>query len=233
MQAGDEASADYLRGEWREAKPTPLARGSPGASPSALMSQSPPFRRVAVYCGSSNDVAPAYFEAARTMGRALAERGMGVVYGAGKVGLMGAVADAALEAGGEVLGVIPQKLIDLEVAHERLSERIVVDSMHARKMVMASLSDAFIALPGGFGTMDEIFEATTWNQLGYHRKPAGFLNVDGYYDHLATFIAHQIDRGFVRPAHRELLVFADTVEGLLSAMSEQDIPPLERWIDRP
>ena len=167
------------------------------------------------------------------MGKHLAEQGIAVVYGGGNVGLMGQVADAALDAGGEVIGVIPHKLKDLEVAHRGLSELLVVDSMHARKMVMASLSDAFVALPGGFGTLDEIFEATTWNQLGYHRKPAGLLNVKGYFDALLAFIQRASGDGFVRPVHAGLLVHADTPSGLLEALRGQEIPSLKQWIDNP
>ncbi|MCX6896985.1 MAG: TIGR00730 family Rossman fold protein, partial [Verrucomicrobia bacterium] len=134
------------------------------------------FRRLCVYCGSSNHVPETYFAAARAVGTLLAERGIGVVYGGGRTGLMGAVATAALAAGGEVIGVIPEKLRALELDHGGLTELRVVDSMHARKLMMAELSDGFMALPGGFGTLEEIFEATTWTQLNYHRKPAGLLN---------------------------------------------------------
>ena len=190
-------------------------------------------RRIAVYCGSSGAVDAAYLEAARDVGKHLAEQGIAVVYGGGNVGLMGQVADAALDAGGEGIGVIPHKLKDLEVAHRGLSELLVVDSMHARKMVMASLSDAFVALPGGFGTLDEIFEATTWNQLGYHRKPTGLLNVKGYFDALLAFIQRASGDGFVRPVHAGLLVHADTPAGLLEALRGQEIPSLKQWIDNP
>jgi len=190
-------------------------------------------RRVAVYCGSSNAVDARYFEAAREVGRLLAERGIGVVYGAGNVGLMGACADAALAAGGEVLGVIPHRLVELEVAHQGLTELIQVDSMHARKMVMSSLSDAFVALPGGFGTLDEIFEATTWNQLGYHAKPAGFLDTDGYYEHLLGFLAHAKDQGFVRPLHADLLFAEREPAALLDRLATHPLPDLKQWLTRP
>lgn len=191
------------------------------------------FRRVAVYCGSSDDVAEVYREAARALGGLLASRGIGVVYGGGNVGLMGVCADAALAAGGEVIGVIPQKLEALEVGHQGLTEKIVVDSMHARKMVMASLSDGFIAMPGGFGTLDELAEVTTWNQLGYHQKPTGLLNVAGYFDHLLAFARHASEVGFIRPVHRGLWVHADNPEGLLEAMASQDLSQLQGWLDRP
>ena len=140
---------------------------------------------------------------------------IGVVYGGGKIGLMGEVADAALRAGGQVFGVMPEKLRDIEIGHDGLTELFVVDSMHARKMMMAQLSDAFIALPGGFGTLEEVFEATTWLQLGYHRKPVGLLNAGGYYDHLLAFLDHGAAAGFVRPNHRPLLLSAPDIVALL------------------
>ena len=191
------------------------------------------FRRVAVYCGSSGNADSAYFDAAHEMGRELANQGIGVVYGGGNVGLMGACADAALDAGGEVIGVIPHKLRDLEIAHTKVTELIEVDSMHARKMVMASLSDAFIAMPGGFGTLDELVEITTWNQLGYHKKPAGLLNVAGYYDLLLSFFDHAGNVGFIRPIHRNLLVSSSSPKELLEAMKNQDLPDLRQWLTRP
>jgi uncharacterized protein (TIGR00730 family) len=150
------------------------------------------FRRVAVFCGSSIRVPAHFMHAAEAVGALLAERGIGVVYGGGNVGLMGRVADAALAAGGEVIGVIPDKLRALELDHPGLTDLFVVDSMHARKAMMAHMSDAFIALPGGYGTLEEIFEVTTWTQLNYHHKPVGLLNVAGYYDALLTFIAHAV-----------------------------------------
>lgn len=191
------------------------------------------FRRLAVYCGSSDDVGEVYRDAARELGRLLATRGIGMVYGGGKVGLMGICADAALAGGGEVIGVIPHKLEALEVGHEGLSEKIVVDSMHARKMVMASLSDGFVAMPGGFGTLDELAEVTTWNQLGYHKKPTGLLNVRGYFDHLLAFARHASEVGFIRPVHRGLWVHAAEPEALLDAMAAQDLSGLQGWLERP
>ena len=191
------------------------------------------FRRVAVYCASSSEIDPVYVEAARDFGALLVERGYGLVFGGGRVGLMGVVADAVVAAGGETIGVIPHKLRDLEVAHQGLTELLVVDSMHARKTVMASMSDAFVALPGGFGTLDEIFEVTTWNQLGYHSKPAGLLNVNGYFDALAAFIAHAADEGFVRPVHRELLLVDGDARRLLDRLETAELPDLKKWIDRP
>ncbi|MEM9074817.1 MAG: TIGR00730 family Rossman fold protein [Myxococcota bacterium] len=191
------------------------------------------FRRIAVYCGSSNNVADTYKDAARELGILLAKSGIAVVYGGGNVGLMGICADAALAAGGDVIGVIPHKLEDLEVGHTGLTEKIVVDSMHARKMVMASLSDAFIAMPGGFGTMDELVEITTWNQLGYHQKPAGVLNVRGYFDSFLAFVRHAGEEGFIRPIHRGLLVDAETPPALLDALQTQEMPDLTKWLERP
>ncbi len=191
------------------------------------------FRRVAVYCGSSDDVAEVYRERAQALGQLLASRGIGLVYGGGNVGLMGVCADAALAAGGEVIGVIPHKLEALEVGHQGLTEKIVVDSMHARKMIMASLSDGFIAMPGGFGTLDELAEVTTWNQLGYHQKPTGLLNVCGYFDSLLAFARHASEVGFIRPVHRGLWVHAQSPETLLDAMAAQDLSCLQGWLDRP
>ena len=182
------------------------------------------FRRICIYCGSSSGRDPRFVETAREVGRHLADLGIAVVYGGGKVGLMGEVADAALRAGGQVLGVIPQKLRDVEVGHEGLTELFVVDSMHARKMMMAQLSDAFIALPGGFGTLDELFEATTWSQLGYHRKPVGLLNAAGYYDHLLAFLDHGAAEGFIRAQHRPLLQAAPDIASLLGALARAEIP---------
>lgn len=191
------------------------------------------FKRICVYCGSSNKPAPVYFEAARAVGRMLAERHIAVVYGGGSTGLMGAVADGALEASGQVYGVIPDKLRALELGHGKLTELFVVDSMHARKMVMAQLSDGFMALPGGFGTLEEIFEVTTWTQLNYHKKPVGLLNVEGYFDGLLAFLDHARGSGFIRPEHASLLSAAATPEALLDALANAEIPELAKWIDNP
>ncbi|MEZ4265935.1 MAG: TIGR00730 family Rossman fold protein [Myxococcota bacterium] len=190
------------------------------------------FKRVCVYCGSSDDIAPAYREVARSVGTFLAESGIQVVYGGGRVGLMGEVANAALEAGGQVYGVIPRKLQMLEVGHEGLDELFVVESMHARKTLMASMSDAFIALPGGFGTLEELAEVTTWTQLGYHKKPVGLLNVNGYYDHLLGWIEHAAKEGFIRPVHRGLIESAATVDVLMDKLAAADLPDLERWMPK-
>lgn len=190
------------------------------------------FRRICVYCGSSNNVRPAYKEAAFAVGATLARRGIGVVYGGGRVGLMGKVAEGALSEGGEVYGVIPASLEALELGHIDLTELFVVDSMHARKMMMAQLSDAFIALPGGFGTLEELAEATTWTQLNFHLKPVGVLNLDGYYDPLLAWIRHANSEAFIRDAHRDLISTADTIEDLLDQLATAEIPDLKRWINK-
>lgn len=184
------------------------------------------FRRIAVYCGSSGDVDPLYLEAASQVGRFLAGQGIGVVYGGGRAGMMGAVADAALEAGGQVYGIIPDKLRNLEVGHPEVTELFVVDSMHARKAMMLHLADGFLALPGGFGTWEEILEAATLGMLGYHHKPMGLLNVNGYFDHLLAFIDHAANVGFVRPPFRHLLTVGTTPETLLDAMRSQEVPTI-------
>ncbi|HEX7742880.1 MAG TPA: TIGR00730 family Rossman fold protein, partial [Sphingobium sp.] len=162
---------------------------------------------------------PAYVEAARHVGRCLAERGIGVVYGGGRLGLMGAVADAALAAGGEVIGVIPEALVHAEVAHRACTELRVVQTMHQRKALFTDLSDGFITLPGGVGTMDELWEAISWSQLGYHGKPVGLLNIGGFYDQLIAFNRHMISAGFIRPQHADILIHADIVETLLERMA--------------
>ncbi len=176
-------------------------------------------RRLAVYCGSATPADPAYLETARGVGRTLAERGIGVVYGGGRLGLMGAVADAALAAGGEVVGVIPQALVYAEVAHRGLSELRVVSGMHERKALFTELSDGFVTIPGGTGTMDELWEALSWAQLGYHALPVGLLNAVGYYDGLVAFWAKMAEVGFLRPQHRELLIVADAMPDLLDRMA--------------
>jgi len=191
------------------------------------------FRRICIYCGSSDTVDERYRVAARTTGRLLAEQGIGVVFGGGRVGLMGEVADAALAAGGEVFGVIPDKLQQLELGHDGCTELFVVDSMHTRKMMMAQLSDAFIALPGGFGTMEEIFEATTWTQLNFHEKPVGLLNTDGFYDSLLAWIAHARGEGFIKEIHGNLLTSHADPQTLLGDLAELEIPALAQWLHTP
>ena len=175
-------------------------------------------KRIAVYCGSATPADPVYIESAREVGRTLAERGIGVVYGGGKLGLMGAVADSALAAGGEVIGVIPTALVNAEVAHRGLTELHVVDTMHERKARFTELADGFVNLPGGTGTMDELWEALSWAQLGYHADPIGLLNVAGYYDQLIDFWQHMGRVGFVRAQHQGLLLIDDNLDGLLAQM---------------
>jgi uncharacterized protein (TIGR00730 family) len=176
-------------------------------------------KRLAVYCGSATPADPVYLEVARETGRTLAERGIGVVYGGGRLGLMGAVADSALDAGGEVIGVIPQALVDAEVAHRGLTELHVVETMHQRKQAFTDLSDGFVTLPGGTGTMDELWEAMSWAQIGYHTKPVGLWNAAGYYDGLVQFVEKMGEVGFLRPQHRDLLIVDTTLPGLLDRMA--------------
>ena len=185
---------------------------------------------ICIYCGSSAGARPIYIEAAMAMGRALARRGITLVYGGAAVGLMGAVADAALAAGGRVIGVIPRALEDKEIAHHDLSELHVVESMHARKAMLIDKSDALIALPGGFGTWDELCEAVTWGQLGYHAKPCGVLNTAGYYDGLLTQLDHAIAEGFVRAHHRDILVVDDDVERLVERVEAHRVPRMPKWV---
>jgi uncharacterized protein (TIGR00730 family) len=171
--------------------------------------------------------------AAVELGAYFAERGVGVVTGGGRVGLMGAVAEGALAKGGEVIGVIPEKLKALEVGHDGLTELIVVDGMHARKAMMAQLSDAFVGLPGGWGTLEEVFEVTTWAQLNYHTKPVGLLNVKGYFDHLRSFVAHAVEAGFIRAVHQDLILFAESPADLLARLAVAEIPEVTKWIKKP
>ncbi|MES1972642.1 MAG: TIGR00730 family Rossman fold protein [Pseudomonadota bacterium] len=176
-------------------------------------------KRLAVYCGSATPSDPIYMETARAVGRTLAERGIGVVYGGGRLGLMGAVADGALEAGGEVIGIIPTALVDAEVAHRGLTELQVVETMHQRKQAFTDLSDGFVNLPGGTGTMDELWEALSWAQIGYHAKPVGLLNTAGYYNDLIAFYAKMGEVGFLRPQHQGILIVDSGLEGLLAKMA--------------
>jgi uncharacterized protein (TIGR00730 family) len=176
-------------------------------------------KRLAIYCGSASPADPTYIDATRAVGAALAARGIAVVYGGGRLGLMGAVADGALEAGGEVIGVIPKALVNLEVAHLGLTELHVVETMHERKQAFTDLSDGFLTLPGGTGTMDELWEALSWAQLGYHSKPVGLLNVAGYYDGILAYWRMMQDVGFLRPQHRDLLITGDDLETLLADMA--------------
>lgn len=181
-------------------------------------------RRVCVFCGSSFGARPAYTEAARALGRLLVDRELELVYGGGNVGLMGVVADEVLAAGGRAIGVIPDSMVTREVAHTGLTELHVVDSMHARKALMAELSDGFIAMPGGIGTLDELFEVWTWSQIGIHAKPLGFLDVEGYYTHLQVFLDHVAAEGFMRARHRTMVTVEADPAGLLSAMGGFEAP---------
>ncbi len=183
------------------------------------MTHASAIRSVAVYCGSSLGASPGYARAAREMGTELASRGITTIYGGGNVGLMGVLADAAQAEGGRVVGVIPRALVDLEVAHAGLTELIVVDSMHARKAVIAERADAFAALPGGLGTLDEFCEALTWSQLGIHRKPMGLLNTGGFYDPFIQLMDRMTGEGFIRPGHRANALAAPTPNALLDALA--------------
>ncbi len=189
-------------------------------------------KRVCVFCGSRDGTRDQYVGSARQMGQALARRGIGLVYGGGGVGLMGILADAALSAGGDVVGVIPEALMAREVAHQGLTDLRVVASMHDRKALMAELADAFVALPGGFGTLEEFCEALTWAQLGIHRKPCGLLNVEGFFDPLLSFFDHAVHERFVSPDHRSLVVVEEDPERLLDALSRWEPPALERLMGR-
>ena len=188
--------------------------------------------RVCVFAGSSTGARPEYRAAAEDLGRVLARRGVGVVYGGARVGLMGAVADAALAAGGRVIGVIPSALAAKEIAHGGLTELHVVSSMHERKALMADLADAFVAVPGGWGTCEELFEIVTWAQLGIHRKPCGILNVDGYYDPLLTLFDRAVDEDFVQPANRRLVLENRDPNRLLDVFAGYAPTKTETWISR-
>jgi uncharacterized protein (TIGR00730 family) len=188
--------------------------------------------RLCVFCGSSPGRSPAYAAVARRLGALLARRGIGLVYGGGNVGLMGIVADATLADGGHVTGIIPRALVDRELAHARLSELVVVDTMHERKQRMHDLSDGFIALPGGFGTLDELFEALTWAQLGMHGKPCGLLDVDGFWEPLRALVERQVAEEFVRTPHAMMLLHDNDPEALLDAFAAYRAPDVTKWIGR-
>jgi len=190
-------------------------------------------RRICVFCGSNNGVDPAYTDAAREFGQALAQRGLGLVYGGAGVGLMGALADAVLAGGGEVCGVITQGLVEKEVAHQGLTDLCVVESMHERKATMAALADAFVALPGGLGTLDEFFEALTWGQLGIHAKPCGLLNIRGYYDELVRFLDRGAAQGFIPPKHRTMILVADQIPDIFNKLCAYVPPQGDKWLATP
>ncbi len=189
-------------------------------------------KRICVFCGSSPGARPGYAAAATSLARHLAANKIGLVYGGGKVGLMGTLADAALEAGGDIIGVIPQSLVDKELSHPRLTDLRVVGSMHERKALMAELSDAFIALPGGYGTFEEFCEVLTWTQLGLHRKPCGILNVEGYYDRLLALFDHALAEQFLKPVHREMVLSGSSPAWLVARLLEYKLPWVDKWIDR-
>jgi uncharacterized protein (TIGR00730 family) len=192
----------------------------------------PRLERVCVFCGSSRGSRPVYAEAAARIGHAMAALGLGLVYGGGRVGLMGVVADAVLERGGEAVGIIPEALAHKEVAHSGLTELIVVGSMHERKALMAERSDAFLALPGGIGTFEEFFEVLTWAALGIHAKPIAVLNTDGYFDPLLALLEHARGERFVRPDHLELLLVGDEPEALVERLTRfEPPPPGPLWVD--
>lgn len=189
-------------------------------------------KSVCVYCGSSPGADASFATEARAFGGLLARLGIRLVYGGGNVGLMGRVADGALEASGEVIGVIPHHLADKELAHARATEMIRVNSMHERKQLMADLADGFVALPGGIGTVEELFETLTWLQLGLHRKPVGLLNVAGFWDQMLGFLDHMTASRFLKSEHRELLLVETDGGKLLETMAGFEAPDAEKWLDR-
>ncbi len=187
-------------------------------------------RRVCVFCGSNSGRDPRYASAARELGQLLAARGLGLVYGGGSVGLMGIIADAALDAGGEVVGVIPERLATKELLHTRVPDMRRVRDMHERKALMAELADAFIALPGGYGTLEELFEVITWAQLGFHRKNIGLLNIAGYFDPLVSLIDHAVTEAFIRPDHRELIIVEQNCPALIERLVTHQLPEVRKWL---
>jgi uncharacterized protein (TIGR00730 family) len=187
-------------------------------------------KKICIYCGSNPGRLPEYRGMARLLGYELAARGLGLVYGGASIGVMGAVADAVLERGGQAIGVIPHSLATKEVSHDGLDELIVVGSMHERKAKMAELSDGFVALPGGWGTIEEIFEMLTWAQLGFHEKPCGLLNIASYYDHLFAFLEKAIEQQFVKEAYRPMMIMDDTPGTLLDRFSNYRAPKVKKWI---
>jgi uncharacterized protein (TIGR00730 family) len=190
-------------------------------------------RRISVFCGSSPGARPAYGQAADELGRLLVEQGIALVYGGGHVGLMGRLADAVLEEGGEVIGVLPEALVAKEIGHPGLSDLRVVGSMHERKALMAELSDAFVALPGGLGTVEELFEVYPWAQLGLHRKPCALLDVDGYYEGIASFLAHAVEERFLREDHRAMLIVEREPRALVERLMRfEPAAIVPKWIDR-
>jgi uncharacterized protein (TIGR00730 family) len=188
-------------------------------------------RRLAIFCGSNPGARPEYVEGARSLARLLCERGIGIVYGGSSVGLMAALADAMLDEMGDVIGVIPRMLVEREVANKTLTDLRIVDSMHARKAMMAELADGFVALPGGIGTLEEFFEIWTWGQLGMHEKPCGLLNVAGYFDPLLAFIDRAVEEKFVRETHRAMVVVESEPSALLARFEAYEPPRVVKWIN--
>ena len=191
-------------------------------------------KRICVYCGASPGVRRGYVEAAQRLGRELVDRGFGLVYGGGKVGIMGILADTVLDAGGEVTGVITEDLVGMEVAHTGVTDLQVMPKMHERKAMMAKLADGFIALPGGLGTFEEFLEVLTWTQLGFHQKPCGLMNVMGYYDGLLQFLAHAVGEGFMLQAHREMVLVDEDPGKLLDRFEHYERPNVDKaaWAKR-
>ncbi len=186
-------------------------------------------KAVCVYCGSSSGAKPVYNEAAQAFGRALVQADLGLVYGGGKVGLMGVIADTVMAEGGRAIGVIPELLVDKEVGHNGLTELHVVPDMHHRKKMMADLSDGFVALPGGAGTLEELFEVFTWAQLGYHHKPVGILNIDGFYDPLITLLEHTVSEGFMRQTYLDMLQIDSDPAALIGKLRRYHAPVADKW----
>jgi uncharacterized protein (TIGR00730 family) len=195
-------------------------------------SELPAIRRLCVYCGSHPGTSPLYLEAAQALGKSLVRRKIGLVYGGGNVGLMGAVADSVLSEGGEVIGIIPHALEEKELGHRGCTRLEIVGSMHERKQRMAELADGFIALPGGIGTLEELFEVFTWLQLGFQKKPVAVLNIGGFYDHLLTFLQHVSGEGFLRPEHLACLLTDTDGERLLDQLVRFEVPELSKWYER-
>ena len=187
--------------------------------------------QIVVFCASSLGHNQAYAAAAKKVGKVFVDRQITLVYGGGRVGLMGAVADSVMEHGGNVIGVIPQFLNSKEIGHNGISELIEVDTMHERKAKMNALCDGVIALPGGFGTMEELFEMTTWGQLGLHKKPIGILNIEGFYDHLITFIQHMVDTGLLKGENQKMILYSDQIEDLLEQMEAYQAPSVPKWLN--
>ena len=189
-------------------------------------------KTLCVYCGSSLGRQQEYLESARVLAEELVKRDIDLVYGGASVGIMGEIADTVLAAGGNAIGVIPQSLVDKEVSHQGLTQLHIVDSMHKRKSKMIEISDAFVALPGGMGTLEEMFEVLTWSQLGFHQKPCALLNVNGYYNHLSAFLNHAVAEEFIKAEHKNMLIVDDSPIALLNAIEAYEAPTVSKWISK-